>query len=304
MVKEFAPVALFAYKRLDTLKVTIDSLRSNFLAKETDLYIFSDGSKGSNDFSAIIEIRNYLKTIEGFKSVRIIESVQNKGLADSIISGVSHILSFNDSVIVLEDDLITSKNFLNFMNDSLKFYAKNPKIFSITGCTSPIINNTPSDVYFTMRSRSTGWATWSDRWIRIDWTIEQFKIDRNRISFRLGFNKMGSDMFNLLNRQYKGESDSWAIRWCYHQYSYELYSVHPTVSKVENIGFGEGASNTVEKHNRFWTILDKENKINFIFPTEPSLDKFVTRQFTKVFSIRYRVYYKVLNLFHIVFGKR
>lgn len=132
-MKNLAPIVLFTYKRLNTLKQTIESLQQNYLATESDLYIFSDAAKGIEDKESVDSVRNYIKTIKGFKSVTITESEVNKGLATSIIEGVSQILKTHETVIVLEDDLVSTNNFLDFMNESLTKYEDETAIFSISG---------------------------------------------------------------------------------------------------------------------------------------------------------------------------
>jgi hypothetical protein len=85
-MKTFAPVVLFCYKRLDTLAQTIEVLQQNYLALENDLFIFSDGPKKDVDKTAIAEIRN-------LKKITIVEAEKNKGLAVSIIGGVTDIIN-------------------------------------------------------------------------------------------------------------------------------------------------------------------------------------------------------------------
>ena len=126
-MNNLSPIVLFTYKRLDTLKQTITALIANPLALQSDLIIYSDGAKNEKDQIIIEEIRSYLKTITGFKSVRIIASKTNKGLATSIIQGVSEVLAEYHKAIVLEDDLITSTNFLDFMNAGLQEYTTQKK---------------------------------------------------------------------------------------------------------------------------------------------------------------------------------
>lgn len=291
-----APIILFTYKRLDTLELTVDALKKNYLAKDSDLIIFSDAAKGEKDRMAVENVRMYLQTIEGFKSVQIHQANVNKGLANSIIDGVSEVFKTNDSVIVLEDDLVSSPNFLNYMNEALTFYRDNSKVFSIAGFSIPIRKTATEDVFFTQRANSTGWATWQDRWEKIDWTVkayETFKGDRQK---RKQFNQMGSDMSSMLDKQMTGRLDSWAIRWCFHQFMNDLYSVHPFVSKIENVGFTPDASNTKERFNRFKTNLDQGEKIEFTFSKEVKLDRKVIRQFIKPFTIVSRMKYKMLNL--------
>lgn len=300
---ETAPIILFVYKRLNDVKCTIEALKNNELALYSTLIIFSDGPKNEFERNEIDNIRLYLKTIKGFKAVSIYYSTTNNGLAKSIISGVTEVLKVYDACIVLEDDLVSSCNFLNYMNDALKFYNNDLRIFSVAGYSVPIKSSSHFDVYFTKRSSSWGWATWKDRWKQIDWGINDYEVFKSDSKKRRAFNKMGSDMCHMLDKQMKGKLDSWAIRWCYHQFKYNLVSVHPFVSKIQNIGFGsENSTNTKEVFNRFETVLDKGERIEFNFSSDIKLDKYIIKQFTKPFTISSRVKYKLINVFNRLFN--
>ncbi len=299
-----APILLFTYNRLDSLKKTVSALQDNYLAKESELYIFSDSAKNKEDALLVSEVRNYLKTIDGFKSVKVVESETNKGLANSIISGVSKIFEDYDKIIVLEDDLITSSNFLAFMNQSLEFYEDFKKIYSIAGFSFRIKGLPADQVYFTKRASSWGWATWKDRWQQIDWAVEDypdFKINKKE---RSNFNRMGSDMAGMLDKQMKGKINSWAIRWCYHQFKQNYYTVYPAVSKVQNIGFGKGATHTKDSHNRYHTDLDESGNTKFIFSSHIETDPKIFKQVIVYYSIPFRLRYKLLNLFFNLVKKK
>ena len=54
-----APVVIPVYKRLEHLKICINSLLRNELAAETELYIFSDYAFSEKDQAAIDDIRAY-----------------------------------------------------------------------------------------------------------------------------------------------------------------------------------------------------------------------------------------------------
>lgn len=302
--KKYAPIVLFCYNRPDTLAQTIQALQKNHLANESELIIFSDGAKGREDIKKVENVRTYLTAIEGFRRVIIYESQHNKGLANSIISGVTQVLEDYNRVIVLEDDLVSSLNFLTFMNEALEFYRNEPKVFSIAGFSVPIKGFNEYDVYFTHRSNSTGWATWRDRWEPIDWKVSDYNTFKKDKSKRKLFNRMGSDMTSMLDRQMTGEINSWAIRWCYHQFKKDLFSVHALVSKIDNIGFTPDASNTKETYNRFKTVLDQSNQVNFNFSPNIKLDSKIVGQFTKPFSIGSRIKYKILNRFNNLFNAK
>jgi len=296
-MNNLAPIVLFCYKRLDTLKQTIESLQQNYLASESELFIFSDGAKKTEDEPVIAEVRKYLKTVTGFKIVMVTEAPKNKGLAASIIGGVTEIINKYDKVIVLEDDLVSSRNFLIYVNKGLDYYKDNSKIFSITGSGIPIKGLNENSVYFTQRSNSCGWGTWKDRWNIIDWEVKDYPALMSSRSLKRAFNKMGSDMTGLLTRQKLGKINSWAIRWCYHQFRNDLYSVHPVVSKIKNIGYAStDASHTKERFSRFETKLDTSDTTEIDFNIPVRLEKKVIRQFVRPHSIPYRALYKVLNI--------
>lgn len=297
---KFAPIVLFTFKRLDTLEQTIEALRKNKESIHSELYIYSDMSKSLADAGKIDEVRRYIRTIDGFKRVYITEREINYGLARSVIEGVTEIINQYGKVIVLEDDLITSTNFLAFMNNGLEYYEDSDQIFSIAGHTSPIrLKNDCDDVYFTQRASSWGWATWKDRWTNIQWDVPYYQsFKKDRVAKR-SFNKMGSDLSRMLCRQMSGQLDSWAVRWCFHQFQTKQYTVYPTISKVVNIGTGSAATHTKDKIGRFRTFLDTSNKTEFQFTKQVDIDTYYLKQFLKPYSILSRVKHKILNSFQI-----
>lgn len=289
-----APICLFTYNRVEETKKTVSALQANFLAKDSDLIIFSDAAKNEKSQLLVDEVREYIKTIGGFRSLKIIQAEKNKGLAKSIIDGVTLIINEYGRVIVLEDDLITSRNFLDFMNQALDFYEQNESIYSIAGYT-PSIKKWRQDVYYTKRASSWGWGTWKYQWGGINWDVNSLRDVISDITFARNFNKMGSDMAKMLNDQVQGKINSWAIRWCLHQFLSDKYSVYPTISKVINIGTSSSATHTKDRFNRFYTEIDSGENRMFDFNVLVKLDKFYLKQFLKQFSIYTRVKYKVLN---------
>lgn len=289
-----APICLFTYNRLDEIRETIKALQNNYFASQSELFVFSDGWKNYNDREKVISVRDFLKTITGFKKVYIIESELNKGLANSIISGVTGIFNEHEKVIILEDDLITSPNFLNFMNQSLTFYEKKSQIFSITGYSMdlPSLNSETKDYYLGYRASSWGWATWKNRWSEIDWEVKNYENFKKSFQLKNTFRRGGNDLPRMLHHQMTGKIDSWAIRWCFHQFERDQLTVFPTKSKVKSIGFGQNATHT-KKTNRFDTTLDTSNKVIFKFDNELIINK----KLVKEFKVKFSLYRRLLDRF-------
>lgn len=253
--KKLAPITLFTYNRPWHTRQTVEALKKNQLANQSDLIIFSDAAKNSNSEQSVQAVRDYLKIIDGFKSIKIIERTANWGLAKSIISGVTDVVNEYGKVIVLEDDLVTSPYFLKFMNDALEYYQTNNKVMSITGYSFPNVvhESYEHDVYFFYRCMSWGWATWKNRWHNVDWQVSDALDFFNDSSKVARFNRGGDDLTRMLRLQLKGKINSWAIRWCYHHFKHDAYCTYPKNSLVYNMGFdGSGVhcgTEDIEKPN-------------------------------------------------------
>ena len=278
-----APVIIFCYRRkIDKL---INSLLKNKEAKETELFIFSDGFKSEIDKKDVINIRENLKKISGFKLVHIVESDKNKGLANSIIEGTTKVINKFGKTIVLEDDLIVSSHFLDYMNKSLSLYQNKKKIWSISGYSPaiPQFDNYKKEVYLSLRSSSWGWATWVDRWKKVDWSIDDFKVLKKNKEKIKSFEQGGNDLFKMLELQYLGKIDSWAIRWCYSQFKNSSYSVTPKISMIQNNGFSDGVGvHNYSKSDR-WHVKIADTNINDF---ETSFDDKVVHYFKKYHDIK------------------
>lgn len=295
------PILLFTYKRLDALKETIEALAANELADQSDLYIFSDGPKTQKDQNAIQEVRAYLKTVEGFKNINIKASEVNKGLANSIISGVSEIMELSDRVIVMEDDLLTTSNFLTFMNNSLSKYENEPKVFSVSGYAMNLNqdDNKSSETYFLNRGWSWGWATWKSRWENVDWEMKDYESFKKDKSKKSEFAKGGSDLNKMLRNQMEGAVDSWAIRWFYHQFKMNGLTLYPVYSKVYNNGFDQLATHTTGSNNRYLPLLDKDLSNEVSFPKTIEITQEYQKAFIKNMSVKARIRSKVETIFQL-----
>jgi hypothetical protein len=296
-MNSLAPIVIFTYKRLNTLQSTIDALRKNYYAKDSDLIIFSDAAKDEKDSNSIIEVRKYLKTIQGFNSIEIYEAYENKGLANSVIDGISKVFENNESIIVLEDDLITTPNFLAFMNQAIKEFKNEKKVFSICGYSFDFaVEGYSIDSFFLNRSWPWGWASWKDRWEEIDWSMhdyDSFKVDKKS---RKQFSALGSDVNAMLDKQMNGQIDSWAIRWTYHQFKTNKISLFPVKSLVYNAGFDQYATHTTGSQKRYIPKLDDGKKTNFHFPVELYINSQFQKKFNKKMGIIARIKSKIESL--------
>jgi hypothetical protein len=293
-----APVALFVYNRPDHVKATLDSLARNTLASKTKLFVFSDGAKTKGEGDVVEAVRKLAREIVGFASVTLVERQENMGLARSIINGVTELFDQFDTVIVLEDDLVTSKNFLAYMNDALNHYRHDQHAFSVTGHTFPgkylrIPSGYPYDTYAGYRCSSWSWGTWRDRWQRIDWEMRYFTSFCQDGEAQEKFNRGGQDMTTLLQMQNNGNIDSWAIRFCYAHYANEMRCIYPIKTLVKNIGLDHsgihGTPNPRFQHSSF----DDSWMPRRLCPAS-KIDPVISREFRAIFDTPVPSYFQLI----------
>jgi glycosyltransferase involved in cell wall biosynthesis len=231
-----APIVLFAYDRLYHAQQTIDALLGNDQVAGHDLIVFSDGARTPEKNIEVDQVRAYLATVVGFNSVTIFHRPHNFGLAKNIIEGVTQVLAKYDRVIVLEDDIVTSPYFLEYMNEALERYADDDRVASIHGYLYPVERSLP-DAFFLPGADCWGWATWRRGWALFN-PDGQFLLDElHKRSLVKSFDFNGSFGFSkILEGQVKGLNDSWAVRWYASAFLAEKLTLYPGRSLVRNIG--------------------------------------------------------------------
>ena len=231
-----APVALFAFQRLDHLQRTVDSLLANAGAEATDVVVFSDAARVPQQQERVQGVRDYARTIRGFRSVRVVERATNFGLARSIVDGVGHILASSDTVIVVEDDMVTSPHFLRYMNEGLERFAQDERVISVHGYVYPVARPLP-EAFFLRGADCWGWATWRRGWrlFNRDGQALLDELSRRKLLHAFDFN--GSHPYTqMLRNQIAGRNDSWAIRWYASAFLADKLTLYPGRSLVHNIG--------------------------------------------------------------------
>lgn len=249
MSHTYAPVVVFAYNRPDHLRQTLTALAEADLAGDSRVRVYADGARNDAAREAVAAVRAVLDAPawrDRFAAFEVVASDENKGLAKAIIGGVTDVVEEAGRVIVLEDDLIVSRDFLRFMNDALDFYQSDQTIGSISGFC-PLKAPPPGythDVMRVPRNCSHGWATWADRWRQVDWTAADAHRLRSDRAMRRRLNSAGSDRFDRLQRQLAGKINSWSIRFGLWQVLDGRDTIYPVTNRVRNIGFDNSGVHT------------------------------------------------------------
>lgn len=250
-----SPICLFVYKRYDTTKLMLESLLACPECADSELYVFMDEARNDSEADDVEKVRALFDNLQGFKTIHPYPARMNKGMARSVIDGVTTVLEKHESIIVLEDDLVVAPDFLTFMNAALEAYRDRSDIWSISGYTpnlKEIEQYDKNSVFLVPRAQCWGWATWSDRWETVDWEVSDFNYLARNKKRRKAFDMGGNDLFRTLEMEHRERIESWAVRWAYAASKQKMWTVNPILSKVQNIGLKSSTSHVGwhdERHN-------------------------------------------------------
>jgi GR25 family glycosyltransferase involved in LPS biosynthesis len=234
------PILIVSYARPEGVARIL-----NLLSKyEGKIYISVDGSKASNSD----DLKNeFIKVVDDFlirfkhKEIDFQIRTQNAGAAVNVINSIDYCFDQEENLIILEDDLIFSQDFLQFANSMLPKIANHENIKMITGTNSFSNQESDQDLFWSTYPIVWGWATTKQKWQDLRKAIFEKKFSRRkheRLSsyyfFRSG--KMGS-----LN----GTIDAWDLPLAGTFHSNNWICLIPPKNLVSNIGFDRNATHTL-----------------------------------------------------------
>lgn len=266
-----APIAFFTYNRPVHTQRSLESLAKNKGASESELYIFCDAPKRETDREAVEQVRAVVRSQPWCGTVHIVEQSTNQGCANSIIQGVTRLCQEYGKVIVIEDDLVLSPFFLDYMNRALDTYVDASSVMQISGHMFPVELKAETDAIFLPFTTSWGWATWQRAWKHFDPEMSGYEILRKDRRLRHQFDLNGAySYFTMLEAQRNGQIDSWAIRWYLSVFTQKGLTLYPVQSLVGNTGF-DGSGTHCHKDSS----LKSSISINpiYVFPTVVTEDR-------------------------------
>lgn len=274
------PIALFLYARPDHAARTIGALLANRRAAEAGLVVFCDGPRTPEAAPKVAELRRtahaLLDTQQSFAFVEFVERDENWGLARSIIEGVGAVAERFGRVVVIEDDILTAPDFLDYMLSALDRYAGEPSVFTVSGhtpvaATRAIPEDYPFDAYFNIRFSAWGWGTWADRWRKIDFSVADYAAFKDDLDRQLSFNRGGDDLTQMLCHQVEHNLGTWDVQTAYCMSVHGAVSLFPCRSLVDNIGLDGSGVHCSDDGGQMRTDLSLARPVTR-FPTAVETD--------------------------------
>jgi len=280
---KLAPIIVFAYDRPEHLKQTLAALAKNDLASQSVLYVFCDGSRewggelqqktiqASNDGEYIAkrygkmhctkeEYDDYLQRIAkvravahnqtGFKEVHVIEREKNIGLADNIVDAVTEIVNQYGRVIAFEDDIVSTRGCLTYLNDALELYKYDEQVMHISAWMYPNRGQFPTTFFYDSPYPAGGWATWARAWKYYDGDTDgHIHYWQNRWD---EFEIMGGEVLRRqLYANLDGRLNTWYVKWYSSMHKVGGLCLYPHTALSNNIGWDNSGETSFET-NRYY----------------------------------------------------
>jgi len=297
---QIAPLIVQVYTRKNHFINCIESLSKCRLADQTHLFIASDAPKTDADKEPVNEIRNYCLNINGFKKVELIISEKNLGATETGGNAMIRVFSEYDKLIYTEDDNVFSPNFLEFINEGLEYYKKNPNIFSICGYKHPfkIPRKYQYDVFSTTIVAAWGFGLWKEKYFAMDKYPKYFDVSpRQKRKMSISWQTL---MFDAISNN-KVYGDVFMVYYCLKN---NMVNIFPVISLVQNHGFdGSGIHCGTSSKYSSQEICIENRKFKFIddINIQPNIEKRVMDAVDFPFKNTFeRFYLKILNKTKII----
>ena len=258
---DFAPIAIFAYKRVEPLSQVLTALEACPEFHRSPVFLFFDGPKSDADRARTDAVRAMVRG-RLRDNMTLIEASSNQGIYRSIVDGVTRLCNEFGRAIVIEDDVVVAPATLTWLNHGLEAYAEEPRVWQVSAHQHPIPEfASRNDGVFLPLMTSWGWATWKRAWDRFEPNVEDWpaavRDPETRRRFDLDSSYPYTELMEAqLSRPIK--QWDWDVRFWWNVYSNDGVSLFPPRSLVVNIGFDDAA--THHSVSRFRRLFHRKPK--------------------------------------------
>ena len=269
------PILFIIFNRLETTKQVFEAIRN---IQPSKLFIAADGARENivGEFECCNEIREYvLKNIDWDCEVKTLFSPINLGCGLGPASAISWFFKQVEEGIILEDDCLPHPDFFVYCSELLEKYRNNRDIAVIGGDNfQEGIKRGDASYYFSKYSYTWGWASWRRSWQNYQFDLNAydkfkmyykidstFKTSNERIYWKFVFD-------SILNEP----GQAWDFQLWFHVWYNDMISIAPNVNLVKNIGFGIGATHTVDINSR-QALIETKSILPIIHPISIKVDE-------------------------------
>lgn len=246
------PVVVLMFNRPHETRLLLEALR---LLRPSTLFIVSDGPRvgSEGDHQRVAECRAIAECIDWPCSVTRDYSDLNLGCKARVMSGLDAVFRSVPEAIILEDDCIPSPDFFRFCRELLVEYRTDHRVFSIGGNIWEFPDQDGAESYFFSRYLSVwGWATWADRWTKVDQSMASWPgLRDSRWLATVATSPLEQafwhSRFSLTASATVPLDQAWDYAVQFSMWREQMVAVRPMRNLVQNVGFSSEATHTKEQ---------------------------------------------------------
>ena len=241
------PVALIIFNRPHTTRAVFERIRA---ARPPKLLVTADGPRRDrpDEERLCAAARQIVHEVDWPCEVHTRFSQDNLGCRDGPAKGIDWVFSLVPEAIILEDDCLPHPSFFRFCDELLHRYRDDPRVGMIAGSKLHAVHAKDETSYFFSKYPFIwGWATWRRAWGRYDRSASAWPSFRRSEAFRaITLPVERAYWERSFDSVHRGALDAWDYQWTLTCWRTGMLSVVPHSNLVSNIGFGPGATHTVQ----------------------------------------------------------
>lgn len=243
------PVALIIFKRPETTERVFAEIAR---AKPPKLLVIAN--KAREDVAGEAErceaTRAIIERVDWDCEVVKNYSPVHRDVKAQFSNGLNWVFETVEEAIVLEDDCVPHQSFFTFCDELLERYRADERVMMISGLSHfGSWRPEQQSYHFAYCAGTWGWASWRRAWRFFDPAMKSWPevLERNFLESFLANPRHSRAWKNLLQLTYEGRINTWDYQWYLDCWINHGLRIFPSVNLVSNIGFGAGATNTVNE---------------------------------------------------------
>lgn len=241
------PVALFIFNRPEaTVKVFAEVAR----AKPPRLLVVADGPRADRPGEAdrCAAARAVVERVDWDCELLTNYSEVNLGCMRRVAGGLDWVFATVEEAVILEDDCVPHPTFFRYCDELLEKYRDDERVMLVSGDNFLLgAKQSRDSYYFSRYGLVWGWASWRRAWRHYDVDISLWPELRgtNWLLDVHGDKKAARYWAQVLDDVRAGRIDTWDYQWLFACWASGGLCVTPSVNLVSNVGFGAGATHTL-----------------------------------------------------------
>jgi hypothetical protein len=248
-----SPVLFIVFNRPDVTAKVFDAIRK---ARPPKLYVSADGPRRdrADEEAQCLRVREIVSNVDWPCELHTKFNDANFGCKEGVVSGINWFFEHEEEGIILEDDCLPAPDFFRFCDTLLAHYRHDPRVRLISGINfQQSKRHGDASYYFSRLSHIWGWAAWRRTWRSYDKNLSQFSAEQIETTIRDIYPEplIAAKWKEIAVALQANKIDTWDYQLAIAGLLSGSVSAIPNVNLISNIGFGSGATHTVDANNRY-----------------------------------------------------